>query len=100
MAGLILWEANVRYGRESAAASVLEVVVEEADDGWFVLVGDEGTADPPTAPATLWEEVCLEICCRFSCRAFASAFSCVRTKWARFCRNLSVPMLDRKIEAA
>ena len=87
MAGLILWEANVRYGRESAAASVLDVVVEEADDGRFVVVGDAGITDPPTAPAILCDEPFLGSCCRFSCRAFASAFSCVRTKWARFCRE-------------
>jgi hypothetical protein len=33
LAGLILCEEKVRYGRESAAARVLEVVAEEAEEG-------------------------------------------------------------------
>lgn len=45
-------EANVRYGRESAAASVLEVE-EDADEGGFVVVGDAGTPKLPTAPGIL-----------------------------------------------
>ena len=32
MAGLILWDAKVRYGRDRAAASVLDVVEDDADD--------------------------------------------------------------------
>jgi hypothetical protein len=75
LAGLILWEANVRYGRESAAARVLDVVADEAEDGWFVVAGDPGMADPPTAPDILDDEPCLGVCCRRSWRAFASAFS-------------------------
>jgi len=49
---LILWDANVRYGRERAAANVLEVVEEEAEFGGFVTVGEGGTAELPTAPDT------------------------------------------------
>lgn len=68
----MLWEANVRYGRERAAASVLDVVEEDADDAWFVVVGDAGTTEPPTA---LGNEPYLGFCWRRSCKAFASAFS-------------------------
>lgn len=53
MAGLILWDAKVRYGRDRAAASVLDVVEDDAEDGWFVAVGDCGIAEPPTAPGTV-----------------------------------------------
>jgi hypothetical protein len=49
---LILWDAKVRYGRERAAASVLDVDEEDADEGGFVVVGDAGTAWLPTAPDT------------------------------------------------
>ncbi len=52
MAGLILWDAKVRYGRDRAAASVLDVVEDDADEGGFVVVGDPGVAKPPTAPGT------------------------------------------------
>jgi hypothetical protein len=86
LAGLILWDVKERYGNERAAARVFDVVEEEAEDGWFVTVGD-GRIDPPTAPEMLFEEPCLGVCCRRSCRAFARAFSCVRTKWAKFCRK-------------
>lgn len=66
MAGLMLCEVNVRDGRERAAASVLDVVVEE---DWFVVVGDAGTSDPPTTPAVLCDEPCLGRVCRFNCKA-------------------------------
>lgn len=87
MAGLILCEAKVKYGRERAAARVLDVVEEDAEDGGFVVVGDPGIADPPTAPDTPCDDPFLGVCCRRNCRALASAFSCVRTKWAKFCRG-------------
>jgi predicted urease superfamily metal-dependent hydrolase len=56
LAGFILWDAKVRYGRERAAASVLDVVEEDAEEGGVVAVGEVGTAAPPTAPVTLCEE--------------------------------------------
>jgi hypothetical protein len=74
----------VRYGRERAAARVLEVVEDDADDGGLVAVGDDGTIEPPTA---LDNEPCLGFCWRRNCKAFASAFSWVRTKWARLLMN-------------
>jgi len=76
----MLCEAKVKYGRERAAASVLDVVAEDAEEGGCVLVGEVGVAAPPTDPDTLWEEPCLGACWRRNCRAFARAFSCVRTK--------------------
>lgn len=67
MAGLTLCEVNVKDGRERAAASVLDVVVEE---DWLVVVGDAGTSDPPTAPAVVLRDgPCLGSVCRFSCKA-------------------------------
>ncbi len=62
----MLCEAKVKYGRERAAASVLDVVADEAEDGWFVVVGDPGTADDPTAPDILFEGPCLGTCWRRS----------------------------------
>jgi len=50
LAGLILWDANVKYGRERAAARVLAVVDDDAEEVWFETVGDGGTAGPPIAP--------------------------------------------------
>lgn len=80
MAGFIFWDAKSRLGRESAEARVFEVVFEEAEEGWFVIVGDTGDS-----PTTFGRGVpFLGACCRLSCKAFANAFSCVRTKWARF----------------
>ena len=55
MAGLILWDAKVRYGRDRAAANVLDVVEDDAEEGEFVLVGDCGIPEPPTAPGTACE---------------------------------------------
>lgn len=46
LAGLILWEAKVKYGSDRAAARVLDVEEEDAEEGWFDTVGD------PAAPAT------------------------------------------------
>lgn len=53
-AGLILWDAKVKYGRERAAARVLAVEEEEAEEVWFEIEGDGGTAGPPIATAP-WE---------------------------------------------
>lgn len=72
----MLWDAKVRYGRERAAARVLDVVEDEAEEG---TVGESGVGIP-TAPDILFEEPCLGACCRRNWRAFARAFSCVRTK--------------------
>ena len=58
----MLCEAKVRYGRERAAASVLEVVAEEAEDGGLVDVGEPGVAGPPTTPGKLDEEPFLGVC--------------------------------------
>ncbi len=60
----MLCEAKVKYGRERAAASVLDVVAEEAEEGGCVLVGDVGVAPPPTAPDTLCDAACLGVCWR------------------------------------
>lgn len=73
-AGFMLWLAKFRYGRESAAASVLDVKVEdEEDDGGLmtavVLAGD------PSAPEWLCDRPCPGDCCFRSWRAFARAFS-------------------------
>jgi len=77
----MLCEAKVRYGRERAAARVLDVVAEEAEEGGFVVVGDIGVvAWAPTEPDMLGEGPCLGACWRRSWRAFARAFSWVRTK--------------------
>jgi hypothetical protein len=64
----------VRDGSERAAAQTLEV------EDVFALedVGDDCEA------VGLWP--CLGAC-RCNCRAFASAFSWVRTKYARFCQR-------------
>lgn len=58
----MLCEANVKYGRERAAARVLEVEVEEAEEGALVTVGDAGTIELPTAPETLGDGPCLGVC--------------------------------------
>lgn len=64
-------EVNVSEGSESAAAQTLE---EEAG-GLEGPVGDVGER----------ELVCPCLgACRCNCRALASAFSCVRTKYAKF----------------
>ncbi len=87
----------MRYGRESAAARVLEVEVDE--DGWLV-IGEPGTAGVPTAPdiLELVEGAFLGVCCRRSWRALARAFSCVRTKWARFYRGSGWVSFSRRLE--
>ena len=71
LAGLIFCEVNFKAPNDRAAAKVSEVEEkEEPPELEGTLVGDCGV------PAFLdW---------RRSWRAFASAFSCVRTKLARF----------------
>lgn len=64
MAGLILCDAKVKYGRESAAASVFDVEEEEAAEDWFVVVGDRGVFELPTAPDVDGEDACLGACWR------------------------------------
>ncbi len=66
MAGLILWEAKVRYGRERAAASVFDVEEDEADEGGFVVMGDADTPELPTAPEALCDDPFLGACWRRS----------------------------------
>lgn len=60
----MLCEANVKYGRERAAARVLEVEVEveEAEEGALVTVGDAGTIELPTAPEILGDGPCFGVC--------------------------------------
>jgi hypothetical protein len=66
------WEVKVREGSERAAAQTLE---EEDAGGLAGPVGDEGEATVGCP--------CFGAClCNWS--ALASAFSCVRTKYAKF----------------
>lgn len=58
----MLCEANVKYGRERAAARVLEVEDEEAEEGGLVTVGEAGTIELPTAPEMLGEGPCFGVC--------------------------------------
>jgi len=67
----MLWLAKFRYGRERAAASALDVKVEE-DGGLEAVVGLLGT---PTAPDMLGDWPCLGACCFLNCKALARAFS-------------------------
>ena len=43
----------MRYGRDRAAAKVLDVAEDEAEEGRFAVVGDAGVADIPIAPEML-----------------------------------------------
>lgn len=79
MAGFMLWFVKLRYGRERAAASVLDVKVEEADEAVVLMVFVLVLGVSPTDPDTLSVCPCLGACCFFSCKALASAFSCVLT---------------------
>jgi hypothetical protein len=63
----------VREGSDRAAAHTLEV-----EDVLGVELVGEAVGDAGTVPATCFGA------CRCNCRAFAKAFSCVRTKYARF----------------
>ena len=74
-------EVNVKEGSERAAAQTLE---EEEAGGLEGPVGDEGEIE------LLWPWLGA---CRCNCRAFASDFSCVRTKYAKFC-SISVSVLQ------
>lgn len=66
-------EVKVSEGRERAAAQTLDD--EDADEGGLAgPLGDEGEA-------MAWPFLGFCLC---SCRAFARAFSCVRTKYAKF----------------
>jgi hypothetical protein len=71
-AGLIDGDVKVREGSDKAAAQTLD----EEDEGG--LAGSPGDVGEVTA----WPFFGF---CRCSCKAFASAFSCVRTKYAKFC---------------
>ena len=66
-AGLIVCDVKVREGRDKAAAQTLD----EEEGGLAGPVGDDGEA------VVAWPFL---DACRCSWRAFASAFSCVRTK--------------------
>ena len=78
-AGFMLWLVKLRYGRERAAARVLEVMVEDADGTLLMLVVLELCGVVPAAPDMLFDCPCLGACCFFSCRALARALSWVRT---------------------
>ena len=78
----------MRYGRDKAAAKALDVAEDGTEEGWLAGVGDPGITDPAVGPEMLWDVPCFGPCCLRSCSAFASAFSCVRTKWARFYRSI------------
>lgn len=58
----MLCDAKVKYGSESAAASVFDVDEEEAAE--VVVVGDRGGAGLPTAPDCEDEGACLGACWR------------------------------------
>lgn len=84
-AGFRVCDVKVREGSERAAAQTLEF------EGVLVLeaVGDEVGDDGGSAVAVPGLGACL-----CSCKAFASAFSWVLTKYARFCTG-SVLSLQR-----
>ena len=86
LAGLIFWDVKFKAPKDNAAARV-EEVEENVEDGGDATVGEVGG----NAFLEGW---------RLSCRAFARAFSCVRTKLARFYRKHQQHLLawppDRK----
>lgn len=67
-------------GRENAAARVLDAEPEDDTGG---CCGDDGTLPAPDKEGA----VSLRRGRLWSCKAFAKAFSCVRTKWARCLMN-------------
>lgn len=64
LAGLTFCEVNFSAPKDRAAARVEEAELDEPD--W------------------VWEDCAFLVGWRFNCSAFARAFSCVRTKLARF----------------
>jgi hypothetical protein len=80
-AGLIDCEVNVSEGRDRAAAQTLD---DEDEGGLAGPPGEEGEVMP-------WPFFGFWRC---NCRAFASAFSCVRTKYAKFWNCVSVCLAD------
>lgn len=72
-AGLSVGDVKVSDGRDRAAAHTLDVEEDE-----LVPVGEDIELLWPWRGA-----------CRCNCKAFASAFSWVRTKYARFCERVS-----------
>ena len=71
----MLWLAKFRYGRESAAASVLDVKVEDAEDDGGLMTVVAVLVGAPNAPEWLCDRPCPGDCCFRSWRAFARAFS-------------------------
>lgn len=67
-------------GREKAAARVLDAELEDDTGG---CCGDDGILPAPDKEGA----VSLRRGRLWSCKAFAKAFSCVRTKWARCLMN-------------
>lgn len=74
-AGFMLWLAKLRYGSESAAASVLDVKVEDAEDDGGLMTVVAVLVGAPNAPEWLCDRPCPGDCCFRSWRAFARAFS-------------------------
>lgn len=83
-ADLTLWDVKLRVPSERAAARVLDVEAEVA--GRSGMDGEDGIATGETED-TLWEDPWRGVFCLRNCSAFASAFSCVRTKLASCCPN-------------
>lgn len=71
----MLWLAKFRYGSESAAASVLDVKVDDADEDGGVMTVVVELAGTPNDPEMLCDRPCPGDCCFRSWRAFARAFS-------------------------
>ena len=80
----MVWEAKASDGSDKAAARVLAAEFEEEVlVGMLAVIGEAGGVPSPCSVTAVGVVCpCLDGCFR-SCRALASAFSCVRTKWAR-----------------
>lgn len=71
----MLWLAKFRYGSERAAASVLDVKVEDEEDDGGLMTDVAVLAGAPNAPEWLCDRPCPGDCCFRSWSAFARAFS-------------------------
>lgn len=79
-ADLTLWDVKFRVPRDRAAARVPDV--EEEVAGRSGNVGEEADKALAGIDETLCDAPCRGEFCLRNCKAFASAFSCVRTKLA------------------